>query len=253
MEYKSLADIRAADAEARRVQGNTAANMTPGRGIVSSMGQLGGMLGGQVMNAFGQYSPEEAKAMSLDKILGSRKGPPKTLEEAEVLSAELAQAGHAQEARQAMLNYQTDRQSALKTEGAELDVNIKKNKPALEAKWLKTEESAATSTWVKDNLSFYDIKDAPDKLKNPTSPSGITNLIIWLAKNDDNLESGKAGSLVSAYKEHMAATKKRYLDINAASFKPNTEVKQDRPLSSIQGRGNYVIPTPPSNVPIGGA
>ena len=132
---------------------------------------------------------------------------------------------------------------------AELDVNIKKNKPALEDKWLKTEEAAATSTWVKDNLSFYDIEDAPDKLKNPTSPSGITNLIIWLAKNDDNLESGKAGSLVSAYKEHMAATKKRYFDINAASFKPNTEVKQDRPLSSIKGRGNYVIPTPPSNVP----
>ena len=135
MEYKSLADIRAADAEARRVQGNTAANMTPGRGIVSSMSQLGGMLGGQVMNAFGQYSPEEAKAMSLDKILGSRKGPPKTLEEAEALSAELAQAGHAQEARQVMLNRQADQQSALKTDKMEMENRAMLQLPQLKAEW----------------------------------------------------------------------------------------------------------------------
>ena len=89
MKYQSVADLKAKEAEARRIQGNTLANMTPGRGVVSSMSQLGGMLGGQVMDAFGQYSSEQSKAMSLDKILGKRQGPPKTQEESNALINEL--------------------------------------------------------------------------------------------------------------------------------------------------------------------
>jgi len=52
MEYKTLADIRAARTKARQTQGNALANMTPGRGVVSAMGQLGGMLTDQTMGAF---------------------------------------------------------------------------------------------------------------------------------------------------------------------------------------------------------
>jgi len=135
MEYQTLADIRAKEAEARRIQGNALANMTPGRGIVSSMSQLGGMLGGQVMDAFGQYSPEQQKAMSLDKILGSRQGPPKTQEEADALVNELAQAGHAQEARQAMLNWQNDQQTRFKTDKMEMENRALLQLPQLEAEW----------------------------------------------------------------------------------------------------------------------
>ena len=135
MKYQSVADLKAKEAEARRIQGNTLANMTPGRGVVSSMSQLGGMLGGQVMDAFGQYSSEQSKAMSLDKILGKRQGPPKTQEESNALINELAQAGHAQEARQAMLNFQTDQQSRFKTDEMEMKNRALLQLPQLEAEW----------------------------------------------------------------------------------------------------------------------
>ena len=135
MEYKTLADIRAARTKARQTQGNALANMTPGRGVVSAMGQLGGMLTDQTMGAFGQFTPEEMKASSLDKILGSRKGPPQTEEENTALVTELAQAGHAQEARQAMLNFQADKQSRLKTDEMEMKNRAMLQLPQLEAEW----------------------------------------------------------------------------------------------------------------------
>ena len=135
MEYKTLADIRAGRTKARQAQGNALANMTPGRGVVSAMGQLGGMLTDQTMGAFGQFTPEEMKASSLDKILGSRKGPPQTDEENTALVTELAQAGHAQEARQAMLNWRADEQSRLKTDEMEMKNRAMLQLPQLEAEW----------------------------------------------------------------------------------------------------------------------
>ena len=135
MEYQTLSQLRAKEAEARRLQGNALANMTPGRGVVSAMSQLGGMLGGTGMDMLGKYSPEEQKAMSLDKILGSRQGPPKTQEEADALVTELAQAGHAQEARQAMLNFQSDQQSRFKTDKMEMENRALLQLPELEAEW----------------------------------------------------------------------------------------------------------------------
>jgi len=99
------------------------------------MGQLGGMLTDQTMGAFGQFTPEEMKASSLDKILGSRKGPPQTEEENTALVTELAQAGHAQHARQAMLNWQADKQSRLKTDEMEMKNRAMLQLPQLKAEW----------------------------------------------------------------------------------------------------------------------
>lgn len=135
IDYKTAAEIRAERQDEITKQANLAAQMTPGRGIVSSMGRLGGMLGGQVMDAFGQYSPEEQKAMSLQSILDKRKGPPQTAEEANALVQELATAGHAKEARQAMLNYQKDAETSLKLQKMETEQNILENKADVNAHW----------------------------------------------------------------------------------------------------------------------
>jgi len=135
MEYQTLAQLKAKEAEARRLQGNALANMTPGRGVVAAMSQLGGMLGGTGMDMLGKYSPEEQKARSLDEILGSRQGPPKTQEEADALVSELATAGHAQLARQAMLNWQNDQQTRLKTRKMKTEVIKGENKPLVTQRW----------------------------------------------------------------------------------------------------------------------
>ena len=135
MEYQTLAQLKAKEAEARRLQGNALANMTPGRGVVAAMSQLGGMLGGTGMDMLGKYSPEEQKARSVDEILGSRQGPPKTQEEADALVSELATAGHAQLARQAMLNWQNDQQTRLKTRKMKTEVIKGENKPLVTQRW----------------------------------------------------------------------------------------------------------------------
>jgi hypothetical protein len=121
------------------------------------MGQLGGMLTDQTMGAFGQFTPEEMKASSLDKILGSRKGPPQTDEENTALITELAQAGHAQEARQAMLNYQNDKQSRLQLSKLQTEQDILSNKGDVNAVWTGVAKPNYINEQTRALFEIYDI------------------------------------------------------------------------------------------------
>jgi len=129
MEYKTFADIQAQNSLASQKQGNALANMQPGRGGVASMYQLGGMLGGQVMGAMGQYSPEEEKAMGIESILSKYSGPPKTLQEAQALSSELYNGGYTEEATSLLSEFQDLEKSRLENENLKLGKDKKQEAP----------------------------------------------------------------------------------------------------------------------------
>ena len=116
MEYKTFADIQAQNSLASQKQGNALANMQPGRGGVASMYQLGGMLGGQVMGAMGQYSPEEEKAMGIESILSKYSGPPKTMQEAQGMANELHSANYTEEATSLLAEFQKREKDLVKPE-----------------------------------------------------------------------------------------------------------------------------------------
>ena len=131
----TVAEVRAREAAALQKQGNTLGNMQPGRGVVANMSQLGGMLGGQIMDATGNYAPEEQKARDIQGFMQEAGGPPKTQEEADALATKIHKAGYAKDAASMMKHYQEQRQGTMKTDKMEMENRSLLNLPALEADW----------------------------------------------------------------------------------------------------------------------
>ena len=135
-------------------------------------------------------------------------------------------------------------------ETQELGLKAKYGEPALKQAWTKTQVPALTSKWALDNLAFYDLTGAIEALGHqPTTDTDITNILVWLAKNDDDLPSGKAGMLKTSYTSMLKSKKADYLLLNKYNPPGSTKGTQTRDLNSIQGRGERTV-TPPATVPI---
>lgn len=125
----------------------------------------------------------------------------------------------------------------IQSKGQDLKLAKMENEPALNAKWMYEEGPQWTQTWATQQLSMYGV--TPEQVAGLSNISDVANLITRLAKSGE-IEKGAAGKLIAAYKEDYKTANKNYMSINALSL--GNQPKQDRPLSSIAGRGERVAP-----------
>ena len=190
-------------------------------------------LGGAVRGMFGLQNKEEA----VNAILQSA-----DYDTHEGRRAALDQIRGIDPDRWAGLNKQN-----IEFEKGELENLSKRGEPALQKAWKDSKAPVYTTTWVANNLGFYNLTEAIDEVlggKQPTTEADVTNLLMWLAKNDDNLESGKAGMLKASYISMLKTAKSDYMTLNKYNPPKVTKPEQTRDLSSIKGRGERVVPPP---------
>lgn len=125
----------------------------------------------------------------------------------------------------------------IQSRSQDLKLATMESAPALDAKWMYVEGPQWSKSWATEQLSMYGV--TPEEIEGLSTESDITNLITRLTKAGD-IEKGAAGKLISAYKNDYKVANRNYKAINALSF--GKQPKQDRPLSSIQGRSNRVAP-----------
>lgn len=128
-----------------------------------------------------------------------------------------------------------------KYETEELGLKSKYGEPALKRAWKDLEAPTYTANWAVNNLSFYKLDDAIEAVGMPKDEAGITNILVWLAENDDSLPSGKAGMLKASYLSMLKDAKTNYMDLNKYNSPRSSKAKQTRDLSSIKGRGERVV------------
>lgn len=243
----TVGDVRAREAAALQKQGNALAAQAPGRGIVSSMSQLGGMLGGQVMEAAGQYTPEEQKAKTINALMAEAGGPPKTQEEADTLATKIHQAGYAKDAAGMMKHFQSQRQGEFKTEEMKLKNEATKSTPAWSKLWVTEKEPAAVKEWAGRMLKGK-IKD--EELASVRNMSDITLVLNRLVEG--GMKPSSANRLAASLAAELKQGKSNYLLLNKGLMPDAADDTRTRDLNSITGydRGNGVRVGPTATKPI---